>query len=736
MKKIIKYILILLCVLFIGIAVFFIYMQFVKIERMMPLQAMHSESVLVIETKNLTSAWKEVKNSALWESIIEGDYFEEYEANMMTFDSLMVENTLIRNIFKDRPLAISVQMLGDNNFETVFAIDIGKYGQIAVLPKLAGLFDFKMDEYQIDSVSVYRLQYDKPKDVIHLCIYENLLIGSLSSKLTHQSISAVKEKSGFRHSKFMDVKQESLGGLLNFYINYNQIANFAGCFAPELKDALHDASQIMAYSALQTHLKDKNIKLTGHTNYYDTVPSIVNALVKAEAGKLEAHNILPSQTAFFISINTANFQLFYNDLLQQYQQVAPDVLNNYQSGLETAEKWLDVDFNDILFSWIEGEFVLAKQHPQSNARELDALMVIKANDIDLAKEKLDLLLKHIRKRTPVRFDQITYRNHHIHLLQMKGFFKLFVGSMMEGIEKPYFTYIDDYVVFSNSVNSLMSMIDDYLVGNTIARTPSFKSFIEQFDDESNFSLFVQMPKIYQHLYYYSDSETQKSLKKNKNLLINFANIGWQLNTNGQTFETTLLAKHDENALMYEELEKMQNAAEELYIDEYRNLQFKMRLDDTFPWKEGHIEYWVTHPDRVQDSLMVHEGEMRDSLPQDLWRSYHTNGQIKAAIPYDDGEVDGTAIFYFNDLEHTVKAEVNFNNDILDGSYKEYYSNGRKKVSLSIDDGLFDGEAIFYYRNGQIKIEGKYKNGLRHGKWRYYTKSGDLINKESWRKGKE
>jgi len=711
-------------------------MQFVKVDKLQPIQAMHSESVLLIETENLTSAWREIKESELWTSMIEGDYLDDYEANMMNFDSLMINNALVRNLFEDRPIAVSVQMLDNNNYENVFAIDIGKYGKLSILPKLAGLMDYKLQESKVDSISVFKLQYDKPTDLIHLCIYENLLIGSFSSKLLNQSIKNIQQGAYFNAKEFVAVQQETANGLLNFFINYNLIDDYAGCFSPELRTTLSKTSQILAYSSLVIELEDKNLCLTGLTNYYDTVPSIVNALIKAKAGKLEAHTILPSKTAFFASVNTADFQDFYSNLLQQYKTIAPDIYNDYTKGLKTSEKWLGLEFDDILFSWLDGEFALAKLRPESNARELDALMVLKANDINLAKEKFEILLKHIKKRTPVKFDKIDYRNHQIHMLQMKGFFKLFFGGMMQNMEKPYFTYIDNYVVFSNSINSLMGMIDDYLIGNTIARTPSFKTFIEKFDNESNFSLFVQTPKVYQHLYYYSDSETKKSLKKNKDMIVNFANVGWQLKANGKSFETTLLAHHDENALLYEELEKMQNAAEELYIDDYRELKFKMRLDDTFPWGEDHINYWQTHPNRAQDSILVHEGEMRDSLPHGLWRNYYTTGHIKSVIPYDDGAVDGTAIFYFDDEQHTIKAEVNYNDDTLDGSYKEFYSNSRPKAVLSIDEGQLDGDALYYYRNGQIKIEGRYKNGLRHGKWKYYTKTGELLNKESWRKGNE
>jgi len=177
--KLVKYTLWLLGICAIGFITFIIYLQFIKVEKLSPLQAMRSESVIVVETKNLTSAWKEIKNSDLWVSMIEAEYFDEYEANMMFFDSLMVENPFVRSVFKNRPLALAVQMINDNDFETVFAVDIGKYGKLSVMPKLASLMNYELKERLIDSTSVYSVCYDRPSDIVHLCIYENLLIGSL-----------------------------------------------------------------------------------------------------------------------------------------------------------------------------------------------------------------------------------------------------------------------------------------------------------------------------------------------------------------------------------------------------------------------------------------------------------------------------------------------------------------------------------------------------------------------------
>ncbi|MBI9060649.1 MAG: DUF3352 domain-containing protein [Marinilabiliaceae bacterium] len=736
MKKLLKALLIFIALIVVGFITFWVYLFFVKVDRIQPLQAVSQDAVMVIETENLTKGWREVKESALWDRMLEGNYLEEYEADMMNFDSLMAENPLVRQVFQNRPLAVSFQMTSESNYEILFAVDIGKYGKLAVLPKLAGMFNFDLTTRQVDSVDVHALTYGKPNEVIHLAIKENLLVGSLAPKLVDQCIETLKSGESFSVDKFTEVQQHNGDGMVKFYLNFNLLDNFAGAFSPELKESLKSVSEVMAYSALVANLEDKNIELVGYSNHHDSVPSLVDALVKADPGEMEAHHILPSKTAVLMDINIDDFDRFYNDFMQQYKTVDPHAFEEYHKGLRMSEKWLGVNFDSLLFSWLEGEFAMAKLRPESNARELDVLFAIKANDIDLARDNMSVLLKHIKKRTPVKFDQIDYRNHQIYLLNMKGFFKLFVGQLMNGMEKPYFTFLDDYIVFSNSVNSLMGMVDDYLVGNTLARNPGFSDFMKQFGNEGNLSVFVQMPKVYQHLYYYSDRETRKDLKRNRDLLVNFSNIGWQLKATGDLFETVLLAHHDENTLLYEELEEMQKSAEELYVEEFRELKFKIDTGEYFPYGEGHIDYWASHPERVQDSIIIHEGEMRDSLVQDLWRSYYPSGNIKSAVTYDDGLVDGTAIFYYDDKPHTVRAEVVFDDDVLDGDYKEFYSNSRLKAQLTTDGGLFDGDATYYYRNGQVKIEGRYKNGLRHGKWKHFTKAGELLNKESWRNGVE
>ena len=50
------------------------------------------------------------------------------------------------------------------------------------------------------------------------------------------------------------------------------------------------------------------------------------------------------------------------------------------------------------------------------------------------------------------------------------------NRVMNENEKPYFTYIEDFVVFSNSLETLKSIIDDYVRGSTLDKKADFVDF--------------------------------------------------------------------------------------------------------------------------------------------------------------------------------------------------------------------------------------------------------------------
>ena len=48
-------------------------------------------------------------------------------------------------------------------------------------------------------------------------------------------------------------------------------------------------------------------------------------------------------------------------------------------------------------------------------------------------------------------------------------------------------------------------------------------------------------------------------------------------------------------------------------------------------------------------------------------------------------------------------------------------------------GCFSGIAYYYYPEGNIKLNGEYENGFKHGCWLHYGKDGQLLERSYYKK---
>lgn len=75
------------------------------------------------------------------------------------------------------------------------------------------------------------------------------------------------------------------------------------------------------------------------------------------------------------------------------------------------------------------------------------------------------------------------------------------------------------------------------------------------------------------------------------------------------------------------------------------------------------------------------------------------------------------------------------NDEPTGSYFEYWKNGFVKMEGEYKDGVKNGIFREYYENGNTKFEGIIKNDIPQGKQYFSNDKGKNIRIETWKKGK-
>ena len=448
-----------------------------------------------------------------------------------------------------------------------------------------------------------------------------------------------------------------------------------------------------------------------------------------ESAKMRAYKIIPDKSVMYIPLCFNNFSDFYTQLSNQFYTQNSKEFNQYNKQIKKIENSFKINIQDDFLSWIGREIAFVKPDPNATINKDDAIIIFHTNNINKAKTKLKHITKQVTKHSPLRFDVVSYKGHEINYLNIKGFFKLLFGKLFAGIQKPYFTTIDNFVVFSNSQTSLINMIDDYTKGNTLKNKISFTNFIDEFNTKSNIAIFIQTHRLYTQLYKYSNNRARQNIKKNKSIIISFTNTGFQLVSDNGILKSLLITNYDENAEINKELEDLEVSSEnELFISEYDSLKFKINLDPEYLKKDG--AFLINY----KNKKTKYEGTVSDGKIVGLCRSYYESGNIKSQVNYKNGQIDGFATFYYDTTNQTVKSEVEFENNKIINTYREFYKNGNRKAIISIEKEKFNGDAAYFYKNGVLKMKGKYKNGKKNGKWEFFNKTGEIYNKTKWKHG--
>ncbi|MCA1759000.1 MAG: hypothetical protein LC658_04445, partial [Bacteroidales bacterium] len=57
-------------------------------------------------------------------------------------------------------------------------------------------------------------------------------------------------------------------------------------------------------------------------------------------------------------------------------------------------------------------------------------------------------------------------------------------------------------------------------------------------------------------------------------------------------------------------------------------------------------------------------------------------------------------------------------------YGVFFKNGEPFFQCKMSNNQRNGICLTYFANGRVELEANYKNGLRHGEWKYFDEQGD------------
>lgn len=101
-----------------------------------------------------------------------------------------------------------------------------------------------------------------------------------------------------------------------------------------------------------------------------------------------------------------------------------------------------------------------------------------------------------------------------------------------------------------------------------------------------------------------------------------------------------------------------------------------------------------------------------------WLYYYPDGKtLMIEENYENGVLEGSYKSYFKN--NSISEQLNYKKGKLHGNIKRFADNGVLLEDLNYENGILNGQANYYNIEGKLIYNGVYENDERVGDWKYY-----------------
>lgn len=503
--------------------------------------------VYLVESDEPVKDWQDLSSTEVWQYIKGNEFFADITESADYLDSLLQENQTLVDFVELGNMVISAHMISREDYEFIVLVDLKGKGR--TLAKVDPLFTKLLEslEYQVTkddyfAFKIYDLYDPVAKEHMYLSFVKNVLVFSYDKKLLQEAITQSEQPSIMEQPDFATIRsQTNHSKLYNLYLNFATFEDLVGAYTSETPESLQGLDSILTYAGFDFGMRDDELTLDGYLLPMDSMPSYFSVFNDVGQGSMGMKEVLPISTASYQSIGFDDFADFWDRFMGHMAASDPEGHKDMDKSVKRVEKLLKIDFKRDFFAWMTEEVGSAIVPLDESGKEYAYYAFLHFDDQADAKERLDYVMERVKKRTPAKFKTVNYRGFEINYLALKGFFKLFFKKLFNKIETPHFTYIDDYVVFSNDTTSLQFLIESYLSGQTLNQDVPYDRYMDHFQRKSNIFTYTRNQYFYPYLGNTLDAAARRDLRANKNYLLSFPFFGMQIYPGGGMYEVNINA---------------------------------------------------------------------------------------------------------------------------------------------------------------------------------------------------
>jgi hypothetical protein len=506
-RKILFFSAISLFIVIIGLSAYFLFNSKTKVTsdaiRSIPIDA-----AIVVKVNNFNQLVSDLnKENEFWTTLAGFSLVAKVNSFFELAESLKVKSESFNHLIYSNTVFFSAHSVGKGTQALFFTANLTEkvrpFEVYNLLSEVTGeKYTITEKDYVGIKIYTYTHKNSDLKESFSLAVHQGVAMISSSLLLIESALSQLENGISLVENKaFMEALRTAGTRIVaNVLVNHSRIPAF---FSEQIHSRKKSNFQLLSnaanWSELDLTIKKDAFYLNGFTQTSDTLNNFYNIFAKQKPVKIQVPSVLPSQTAAFVFLGISNITTYFESYKRFIERQGK--LQAYNQRLSKEEKVVGVNYTNLFTSIFGKELALAYIPFEGESQENCWFALFETNSQSHAQQELLRVIERYAQstnQTASSFERTfavdREKSVKIYRFPKAGMHEALFGSMFEVVNDQYFTFIDSYVVFGSSVESLSRLILANIHNKQLAVEKSYIEFSQSLSVESNFMAYINPGK--------------------------------------------------------------------------------------------------------------------------------------------------------------------------------------------------------------------------------------------------
>lgn len=595
----------------------FVYFYFKKQDTKIysTINAVPNNSSLIIESNDFEGLINEInKENIIINETVKIPAIKKIKNFTLFLDSLFDNNDEVLKLIKEKQIIISSHILGTNSVEFLYLLGLknsfeGKNAIKITKEILQNKGVVSVRDYNDTKVFKVSLHKNKTDKDVYFSYKGGIFIMSVSPILVENSLRQIDTKYSLANSPDFKRIAKTAGKNVkaNIYINYKTFPKLVSLFLNnKYKNQISSFTNFANWSELDANFKKKSILLNGFSYSNDSLNNYLNIFLRQKSQTIETTSIFPENTSCFINLGISDINLFFDDY-KKYLDKNQD-LSSYNKQLSQINKEYNIDLQNVFSSFFDNE--IAVVYTDNVDLNNNVFVVVKTKSKSQAKDEMFKILTRYSKKKNQQLSRLTFnykideeKSYKIYETPVKNLPEKLFGNIFSSSQAGYFTFIDNFLIFGNSVNALKKYIYSIVLNKTIDNDSNYNQFEDFLSSKSNFYFYTNISRSVPLYNKYVNNKLKKSIKKNLNTIQKFYALGIQSSSSNNMVYNNVFLKYSPvlkkaaNTLWESRLDTVidfkpkivinhKTNAKEIFVQDLKNTIYLINSSGRILWKQN------------------------------------------------------------------------------------------------------------------------------------------------------